>query len=299
MELTQLYYFYVAAQYEHITKAAGVLNIAQPALTQAIHRLEEELSVPLFDRKGRRIVLNEYGKVVMHYGGEIFDRIDQMKGKLARLSGTENHTIRLNVLAASRMVTDILIAYKRIRPESAFQLMQNEESQECDICISTAHPYEMAEDTAHRSEVFQEEIYLAVPAASPYAERPSIALSEAADAEFISLAGSKHLRQICDRYCEAEGFTPNIIFESDSSSTVHDLIAAGLGIGFWPAYSWGAFSKKGLVLLPIHKPSCMRNLVLTCHTDTDTFPLLQDFYEFICRYIRLLQEPGIGSIRKN
>lgn len=292
MELTQLYYFYVAAQYEHITKASRALRIAQPALTQAIHRLEEELGLTLFDRKGRGIALNEYGKAVMHHAEAIFTQMDQMKADLARLSGNENHTIRLNVLAASRMVTDMLIAYKRLRPESAFQLMQNEESKECDICISTRSPFEKLDDSAHRHDVFQEEIYLAVPSGSPYAGRPSIALSEVADAEFISLAGSKQLRQICDQYCEAEGFTPNIIFESDSSSTVHDLIAAGLGIGFWPAYSWGAFSKKGLVLLPIREPSCKRNLVLTCHTDITGSSLLQDFYQFICRYMKQLQENG-------
>ena len=43
MELTQLYYFYKAAELEHITKASREINIAQPALTKAIHKLEEEL----------------------------------------------------------------------------------------------------------------------------------------------------------------------------------------------------------------------------------------------------------------
>ena len=43
MELLQLRYFLVAAQYQHMTKAAEHLQIAQPALSQAIHRLEAEL----------------------------------------------------------------------------------------------------------------------------------------------------------------------------------------------------------------------------------------------------------------
>ena len=46
MELLQLRYFLVAAQYQHMTKAAEHLQIAQPALSQAIHRLEAELGVP-------------------------------------------------------------------------------------------------------------------------------------------------------------------------------------------------------------------------------------------------------------
>ena len=51
MELLQLKYFSVAAAQEHITKAAEILHIAQPALTQSIKRLEEELGVIRPQRK--------------------------------------------------------------------------------------------------------------------------------------------------------------------------------------------------------------------------------------------------------
>lgn len=296
MELTQLYYFFVAAQYEHITKASRALNIAQPALTQAIRRLEDELELSLFDRKGRGIVLNQYGKIVMEHASEIFVQINQMKNDLARLAGNENHTIHLNILAASRMVTDILIAYKKLRPESAFQLMQNEENTDCDICISTVSPFAEQTELPGRADVFQEDIYLAVPNQSAYARKDVIRLADTAEADFISLAGSKPLRLICDQYCERAGFTPNIIFESDSPSTVHDLIAAGLGVGFWPAYSWGTFSKKGITLLPISEPSCKRNLILTCRREDNTSPILNDFYQFTCNYVREQQKGD--SLRK-
>jgi DNA-binding transcriptional LysR family regulator len=56
MELTQLRYFLKVAELQHITRAAEELYIAQPALTQTIHRLENELEVPLFSAKGRNIV---------------------------------------------------------------------------------------------------------------------------------------------------------------------------------------------------------------------------------------------------
>ena len=65
MELQQLQYFMVAAQYEHITKAANSLHIAQPALSQSIKRLEQELGVKLFDRRKGGITLSAPGKLLV------------------------------------------------------------------------------------------------------------------------------------------------------------------------------------------------------------------------------------------
>ncbi len=64
--ITTITIFLVAAQYQHMTKAAEHLQIAQPALSQAIHRLEAELGVPLFERKNRSIELNDEGKFLQN-----------------------------------------------------------------------------------------------------------------------------------------------------------------------------------------------------------------------------------------
>ena len=64
MELLQLRYFLTTAEYQHMTKAAEHLQIAQPALSQAIHRLESELGIPLFERKNRSIELNDAGRLL-------------------------------------------------------------------------------------------------------------------------------------------------------------------------------------------------------------------------------------------
>ena len=56
MEITQMKYFLEVAKTQHMTQSANKLHIAQPALTQSIHRLENELGVPLFLHKGRNIV---------------------------------------------------------------------------------------------------------------------------------------------------------------------------------------------------------------------------------------------------
>ena len=62
MELLQLRYFAAAAKYQNITKAAREFLIPQPAMSKTISNLEKELGMPLFQRGGNRVVLNENGE---------------------------------------------------------------------------------------------------------------------------------------------------------------------------------------------------------------------------------------------
>lgn len=87
MELNQLYYFLAVAKTENITKAAQELFITQPALSRVILRLETELGASLFDRKGGRLVLNEYGELFSSYIRPALELIDDgvhaLTGKLS------------------------------------------------------------------------------------------------------------------------------------------------------------------------------------------------------------------------
>jgi LysR family transcriptional activator of glutamate synthase operon len=67
LNLSQLYYFKKLAELEHYTQAAKELYISQPALSDAIHSLENELGVPLFQRVGRNVKLTKYGREFNEY----------------------------------------------------------------------------------------------------------------------------------------------------------------------------------------------------------------------------------------
>ena len=120
-----------------MTQSAQKLHIAQPALTQSIHRLEKELGVPLFLPKGRNIVLTEYGKYLQEKLTPIIAVLEGIPEQLRTMDNLENETIHLNVLAASSLVTEAIIEYKKNNPNVNFKVLQNDESKLYDVQVGT------------------------------------------------------------------------------------------------------------------------------------------------------------------
>ena len=67
MDEHQLKYFQTLSSICSFTRAADELSLSQSALSRSISRLEEELGVPLFERKSRGIILNRYGKIFLKH----------------------------------------------------------------------------------------------------------------------------------------------------------------------------------------------------------------------------------------
>lgn len=96
MEWDQINYFQTVANVQHITKAAKLLSISQPALSRSIARLEDELGVQLFDRKGRNIYLNRYGKMFLHRVEQSIKQIELGKQEIRDEIHPDNGTISLS-----------------------------------------------------------------------------------------------------------------------------------------------------------------------------------------------------------
>lgn len=93
MELTQLKQFKVLAQTQNTVEASAILGISQPALTKAIQRLEMELGTRLFDRIGRKLLLNESGKTVLATANDVLQNMENMKLDLQ--SGVPEDALRI------------------------------------------------------------------------------------------------------------------------------------------------------------------------------------------------------------
>lgn len=262
MEINNLRYFYEAAKTCHITKAAENLFIAQPALTKSIKALEKELGVKLFYKYGRGVTLSEYGIFLKEKIEPLIRELDDLPMAVKNFTELNENTISINVLAASTIITDIIIKFKKLYPSIVFKMTRNESEYSADLEVLTnSKSYDKVLNVSKRA-LIEEKIYVAVPIENPLAYKNEVNLSELKDYEFITLSGSRRFRPLCDVYCEYAGFKPKVTFESDSLIAVKNLISAGVGVAFWPEFSWGKITHKNIKLLNITNPDCKREIII-------------------------------------
>ena len=150
-------------------------------------------------------------------------------------------------------------------------------------------------DGVVRREYLREEIFLAVPPDSKFAKHKTVDLREVKEENFIRLGNGWQLRGICDDFCRRAGIRPQAVFESNSPESVRNLIAAGLGIGFWPEKAWGGKPGHGVVLIPIRYPNCRRDLVVTVFEQAGNKPVVDEFVNYFCKYFE--KDPsGMGDV---
>ncbi len=284
MELLQLRYFVVTAKEQNMTRAAELLHIAQPALSQSVKRLEEEMGVRLFDRVGKRIRLNDAGRELLRTAEPMLARLSAMPETLQAIAAEEAQTISLNVLVASRIATRLMIDYKAEHPESNFKMDRNADSLDWDLRISAVAGQGTVRLAAGTQKLMEEEIYLAVPAASRFADKKEITLQEVSDEPFLTFPVNMPYHNLCNRMWDESGISPRVSLESDNPQSLKDLLAAGMGVAFWPQFSWGEADESEIHLLHLIKPKASRIVTVTQNPKRRISKAAEDFFRFSIAY---------------
>lgn len=288
MELLQLKYFQTVARLEHMTKAAEELRIAQPSLSKTIARLEKDVGVPLFDRQGRTITLNSFGKVFLKRVERAFHELSEGKREIKDLAESHQNSITLAV-SIPRILPELLGSFLNKHPNVHFQqflestssMKRQLEDMEIDFCISSV-PIEGPEIIWEP--LITEELFLVVPSGHPLADRGSIHLHEVKDQPFISMNTGYGFRHLTDEFCKEAGFMPHIAFEVDEPSVISDLIKQGLGVAFVPKLTLLRNSNLSSNKLRIIEPRCQRTIGLGWSKRRYLSSTAEQFREFVIHY---------------
>jgi len=294
VELLQLQYFKKVAELEHMTHAAEALNIAQPSLSKAISRLEEDLGVRLFERYNRQIKLNENGRIFLRRVNAVLHELQEAERELHALNQKTDHTIRLSV-TIPRVLPDLISSFLEEEPQVHFKqyvqsvpkMKEKLRSGELDFCISSVP---IQDEDIEWQPLMTEEILLIAPPGHWLGTKSHISLYELRDEAFVSMNEGYGIRNLTDKYCQLAGFQPHIAFEGDEPGVIGELVNKGLGIAFIPSVSLMGNKTAHLPVIRLQDPICERTIGLAWSTRRYHSPIAKKFQGFLSDYFEVLEE---------
>ncbi|PJN02976.1 LysR family transcriptional regulator [Streptomyces sp. CB01201] len=271
----RLAYFAGVARHEHVTRAAHELGVPQSTLSRAMVRLEEDLGVALFARKGRTVSLTAAGRTFLGSAERALAEVGRAADSVRADADPAAGKVAFGFLhtMGSETVPGLIRAFRVDHPRIRFTLVQNYgeamierlRAGELDLCLTS--PVPDAPDLAARR-LDEQRLRLVVPDDHRLAGRKRVRLAEAADEAFVTLEPGYGLRRITDDLCAEAGFAPRIAFEGEEAETLRGLVAAGLGVALLPP---PAVARPGVVELTVTAPRAVREIGvawLDGHPDT-------------------------------
>ena len=239
MELRHLRYFLTLADTLHFGRAARALAVSQPTLSQQIHKLEEELDSPLFER-GRRVRLTQAGELFRTYASRAVEDVHAGERAVSALRGLSTGSLRIGYLPSLRgtivpALSSVLRRYPGLRITSEEGIGGRIERRVAEGRLDVGVAYAVSRSPELEIEpLFESPLQLVVGARHRLAGETKVSLSKLAAEPFALLSRGLRARATLDAYFAAARFSPMIVVESDAVATVLDVVRAGLAVTVLP-----------------------------------------------------------------
>ena len=239
------------ADEKSITRAAEKRFVTQSALNQQLQKLEDELGAPLVVRTRSNWLPTEAGEVYLAAARQMLALKKDAYAQIADCAEKSSHRLTVGLIPERGvdMFTAVYPAFHSVFPEirvepvechvTAMQRMIT--AGQLDLGLATLNESQRDGNVYHL--MAEEDILLAVPAASPLAEggstdcrqAPQTELSRFAEEPFVRIYQRSTLYSITGALFEKAGFTPHVLFSTASNLSKYRIVSLGLGCALLPA----------------------------------------------------------------
>lgn len=226
--------FFAIVEEGNISHAAQRLDVAQPALSRQMKRLEEKLNVKLFERGSRRIRLTDAGRVLYGRVENILGMVDGTVREITEIGTGSKGSIRIGTITTSgaMILPDLISEFHKIYPNITFEIWEAEGARVLELLDS--HLIEIA---ITRTQVDNLAYELLVLPNEPLVIVMNKKNNCSASSDVIKLAELKNQsmiiplrwKSVFETNCRKAGFEPNILCVSDS--VVQDLLMVKMNLG--------------------------------------------------------------------
>jgi LysR family transcriptional regulator, transcription activator of glutamate synthase operon len=243
MELRQLRYLVALAEELNFTRAAAAEHIAQPALSQQIRKLEDEVGVALVERTTRHVSLTEAGELLVVRARRILAELDSAHSEMEALRGIDRGHVTIGAIHTMGPI-DLSLALAEFHaryPHVALSVREQTSEENAELLrideldlafLSVTERVESHELGLHQ--LISEELLVLLPIDHALARHEEVRMAELAHEQFISFRQGARLRELLFSAGRDAQFVPRVTLESNESHRIRTLVSRGLGVAILP-----------------------------------------------------------------
>ena len=268
MDFRQLKYFIMVAEAKSFTRAAELLRLAQPALSNQMQKLEDELQEQLLIRHSRGIELTDAGRRLLGHARAILHQVDVALEDVCGARNEPEGLIRVGMPRSMSQVlaVELILAAASVAPAVSIRIVEDfSESlyallleRELDLALTYSTPGSIrvtAEVVLHRR------LSLVSPVSSGIAATGDIPFAEVVRLPLILGSPAHVVRKLLESKAMEQGTIPNIVHEVDSLQTTLNMVVGRLGHAVLPATVVRDAAESGRVeIRTIVAPELIRTL---------------------------------------
>jgi DNA-binding transcriptional LysR family regulator len=287
MELRQLRYLVALAEAGNFTRAAAIEHIAQPAMSQQIRRLEDELGLALVERTTRRVSLTEAGSLLVVRCRRILAELEAANAELDSLRGMHTGHVTIGAMhTMGRVDISLVVALFRhrhpnvrftVREQSSEEMAEMLRVDELDLAfLSVTERVESHGLGLHQ--LVSEELVVLLPRGHRLGDRSALRMAELAGEPFISFRAGARLRELLVAAGREAGFEPEVTLESNEPQRVRRLVSRGLGVAILPR-SDGEGPGADVAVARLTEPALRRDITLAWREGRRLTPAASEFLD--------------------
>lgn len=273
MDLRKLEIFVAAARLESISRAAEQLHMAQPAVSIAIARLEQELAVDLFERSGRRVRLTAEGRRLLGDAEALLQQARQLRTSASRLGALAEGELDIacpSMLATyylPRLLSDFLVNYPGLQASvtqaGTADIQQMLLDKELEAGVITVQQGS-ADAELELRQLLSERVMVLVGREHPWATRRYINVTALHGEPMVLYERGYFIRARFDALCRESAVVPDVRVRTNFLPLLIEMVTAGVGAGI--GLEMMARQEPGLVGIPL-RPVISLDLALAKRRD--------------------------------
>ena len=244
MRIEQLEYLAALTQHGSLRRASDSLHLSQPALSEALGKLERELGVTLLDRRRSGARISRQGQDLLPYMTEVLDAVDRLR-QAAGDQTLVSRNLRVGTVNAanSSLLVPAVQDFRHSHPGTGVEVVSTQQSEiflglaegSLDLGLVNVLPGDDVPPHLSSRELVHGHPVVCLRTDHPLAAREAVTVEELRDEPFILMRAGYLMHRFTHRLFD--GRTPTTSFSTDGAEMGKLMVAEGLGVTVLPDYS--------------------------------------------------------------